>query len=333
MRDVAACVWWTGWLLVLAGCQVNRSQTRDPGAGTAPPATTQPARIETSPTPAPAGGEIVARVNGEAITRDELTQALFQRHGRTTLEDLIVHRIVRQAARRAGVTVTDQEVQEFIATRAKRMGVPPDKLAQAMHTNRENWHRRVWQQMVVHRIVERGVKVTDEDLRLAYESGYGETMQAAWILCRKLRDAQQVWEQLRQKPDDFGRLARQDSIDEATRSLSGVFPQRVRRHVFAQEVEANLFKLGEGEISAVLQTRFGYAVFKCIKRFPARDEDYAKVRDKLREEVYKAKVKETAKTFVADLTQNAALESSLYPDLAERRLVPASNGAANGVRP
>ena len=173
--------------------------------------------------------------------------------------------------------------------------------------------------MVVQKIVERDVEVTDQDMRLAYESGYGETMDAAWIRCGTMRDAQRVWEQLRGKPDQFGRLARQESVDESTRSLNGKLQHPVRRHMFVPEVEREVFKLRDGEISPVVQTRLGYAIFKCIKRFPARPEEFEKVREKLRDEVHKAKVKEAAKTFAADLTAKARIETPLYPDLIKRK--------------
>lgn len=338
--SVSRCVW-MGWALALTGCQWwGRQAPTEPVAPStrpAEPVCTQPTRHPRTATRQPGAtsrptADVVARVNGEPITRQELIRALFQRHGRDALEGMIIHRLVRQAALQAGVQITDKEVTSFVQATAQRMGLSPKKLAQVMRTNRQDWYRRVWQKMAVERIVKRQVTVSDKDLRMAFDGKYGETLKARWIVTRNLRDAQKVWEELHEKPQDFGRLARQHSVDPATRSIDGELQQRVRRNMFSEDAEKALFRLREGETSAVLQTRFGYAIFKCEKRFPAKKVTLAGVREKLREEVREAKTKEAVKSFMADLVNSAALQTPLYPDLVKERLRPSPADAATGTR-
>ena len=323
-----------GWAVALAGCQVPTQQVAPQAAGP----TTKPVAAQTSGAARPTSsgsasvtqpaGEVAARVNGQAIMHAELVDTVLARHGREVLEGLIIYRLVSQAARRTDVGVTDAEVEKQVESVAQKRGLSADRIAQIMRTTRQDWHRRLWQQMVVYRIVEREVTVSDGDLRKAFDAKYGETMDAAWILCNNVHDAQKVWEELREKPAGFGRLAGEHSIDTSTRSLNGRFKSRVQRTMFSPEVEKSLFSLGEGQTSAVLQTRFGYAIFRCLKRHPAQKVAFEGVKEDLRKDVLKGKTRAAAKTFVTDLVRTAKIESPMYPDLGKRRV-----GAAGPGRP
>ena len=54
---------------------------------------------------------IVADVNGQLITRQQLAEELIARKGRAQLDALVKRTIVEQAARARGITVTDRVVQ------------------------------------------------------------------------------------------------------------------------------------------------------------------------------------------------------------------------------
>src|SRR4051812_12427135 len=58
--------------------------------------------------------DIVASVNGEAITRDMLVKRLLAYHGAANLDAMINQAIVRQAAEREKVTVTDKEIDDRV---------------------------------------------------------------------------------------------------------------------------------------------------------------------------------------------------------------------------
>ena len=58
-------------------------------------------------------------------------------------------------------------------------------------------------------------EVTEDDLRKAYESSYGERVEALAIVVGDNRQAQKVWEMARNQPTDafFAELAQQYSIE------------------------------------------------------------------------------------------------------------------------
>ncbi len=72
------------------------------------------------PTPAPEADNVVATVNAEPITRGELVDELLVRHGELVLEDMIRTRAVEQAMARAGVEVTEEEIDAEIERERER---------------------------------------------------------------------------------------------------------------------------------------------------------------------------------------------------------------------
>ena len=55
-------------------------------------------------------GNVVATVNGEKIYKDELFEALNRQAGSSTLEQLIIQRLIAQEARSLGLQVSQEEV-------------------------------------------------------------------------------------------------------------------------------------------------------------------------------------------------------------------------------
>src|SRR5512143_333676 len=55
--------------------------------------------------------DVVATVNGEKISKQELTNALIDWNAPMALDQLIMYRLVGQAAKKAGVVVTAKDIQ------------------------------------------------------------------------------------------------------------------------------------------------------------------------------------------------------------------------------
>jgi len=73
------------------------------------------------PCAAQKAGALAARVNGQGITQETLNQALMDWFGRQVLEEMIQAEVISQAAKKANVTVPDEEVNEAVAKMRDRM--------------------------------------------------------------------------------------------------------------------------------------------------------------------------------------------------------------------
>ncbi len=100
-----------------AGVWANQkpgSGDENPGrAITVPPAKRESARIP----------EVVARVNGKPITREELAERCLARYGAKELERLIAWTLMQSASERRGLTISDDEVEAEAGRTAKGFGL------------------------------------------------------------------------------------------------------------------------------------------------------------------------------------------------------------------
>ena len=221
---------------------------------------------------------VVATVNGEPITRDRLADELIEDHGPQQLDLMINRLIVEQECRKAKVEVTDKEVEQDIENtltkmRMKRKEFVETVLARSGMTFAQYRRDRVWPKLAMVKLVKDKVKVTDEDLKKAFEANFGPKVECRWIVVKEMNRAQELWERLmkEEKGDKrlklFEDMVKEYSVDAATRSLGGKI-QPFNRHSSNPELEKAIFALKEGELSSITQIPDGNAIFLCVAHLP-----------------------------------------------------------------
>lgn len=146
--------------------QRQRQQTQprqQPSQPQRPPTLPQQYR----PAALPAGDTVVATVNGEPIRASELIQYTYDWFAATTVEDMILVRIIEQEARRQGVSVPDSEVEARLQQQLQNAEaqVPPgmtlDDFLKRNQFPRSRLYMRVRAQMLAEKLVERQVSLDD----------------------------------------------------------------------------------------------------------------------------------------------------------------------------
>src|SRR5713226_5903689 len=67
-------------------------------------------------------GSVLATVNGQPITQEELVQRLLSYYGKSSLEAMVNRMLVNQEAKRLGVTVTDTEMDARLGLIKNQLG-------------------------------------------------------------------------------------------------------------------------------------------------------------------------------------------------------------------
>lgn len=309
-----------------------------PSAATAqtPPPGKLPEGVIASPVPAdPKKPQIVAVVNVEEITREQLGQQCLWHYGKEVLEALVNKQIIDHECKKRGITITTKEIDAEIDRMAERFGVPTPQWLKLLETERNIKPAQyakdiIWPTMALQRLAAAKLTVSDAELHEAWETLYGEAVQARLIALPTREEAERVRAQALQNPDSFGNLAKEFSRDKTSAAVKGLV-QPIRRHMGNKELEQLAFSLQPGQISGVLQVADQFIFLKCENRYPPREVAMETVKDKLSEAIRDKKLRQSADDLLREL-QAASVVDVVYSDPARRAQNPDLAAVVNGHR-
>ena len=220
---------------------------------------------------------VVAIVGGEKITKGELMEALWNWSAPQVLEECINSKIIMQAAKKEGLTVTQEEIDARIAEIMARQIQPGDSLEAALQRNkatRARFDSQLKGQIALEKIIEKQTKLTDAD--------YSEFIKARHIFIRIGLDDPNASAEEREKAEaeakantekilaeiragkSFEQAAKEYSQDLRTKDTGGKL-EWFRRYEMPPQLSDAAFKLKAGEISEPVQTQQGYHLVKIDK--------------------------------------------------------------------
>jgi hypothetical protein len=179
-------------------------------------------------------------------------------------------------------------------------------------------------QLLMKKLVGNSVRVEEEDLRKGFESYYGERVECQLIMWpRTPRDREiaiKQYEVIRKSNDEFDRAARTQAS--ARLAANGGKIEAFGRYSTGNEaIEREVFKLRPGEITPLIETPEGYAVFKLWGRLPG--DANVKLKDKrasLEKEIVEKKTALQIPVEFQKLREAAAPNILMRPALREEEL-------------
>jgi peptidyl-prolyl cis-trans isomerase C len=288
--------------------------------------------------------EVVARVNGEAISRTELENAIRSveaRAGRSVpdeqraevtrqiLDQIVDYHVLAAEAGARKLAVPDGEVKARIDQMKQGFGNEQafqQALAQ-QHVTLDELTKQARTGMVIDKLVETEITpkiaVQDADINTFYQQNLerfkqGESVHASHILiavpqgatpaqkAEAKAKAEQVLKQVR-AGTDFAKLAREQSQDPGSAPNGGdlgFFPKGQMEPHF----EAVAFGLKPGAVSDIVETPFGFHIIKLIERKPAHTAALADVSDQIRQFLTEQQREERIQQFVATAKSKAKIE-------------------------
>lgn len=339
--------------LSLAGCRGCGAADTPAGSTAATPAAT-PAAEATSTAAAAAAAPakpvpavlpaVVARVNGEDITRADLERSIRgvetelnqrvpgdKRDGvvRGVLERLINFRLLLQEARARGIEVAPAEVDAQMAALARRFP-SADALREALIIRgvtlemlRDDARRDLRVGKLVAAETGRDVTVPDDDVRRFYDQNLErfrqpEAARASHIFVRvgtdldeKARNGLRVkaesLKRLALRGDDFAMLARNYSEDRATGQRGGDLGWFAKGQT-PKEFDEAVFTLQPNEIGGPVKTSDGYHIVKMHERRAARVQGFDEVASDIAAFLLRQKQEQLTVTLINQLRAKAKID-------------------------
>ncbi len=174
-------------LVVLFGCVFCLLLSAPVDSAAPPPSTpTGQAAAPPSADSGTAKGNIVAVVNGQSITRQELAQQCLKRYGETVLESLMNKHLILQACQQRGVQITQKDIEAEIERISARFSLPKDRwlemLEQERNISPEQYRRDIiWPTLALRSLAANKLVITNEMLAKEFESEYGPKVQVRMI--------------------------------------------------------------------------------------------------------------------------------------------------------
>lgn len=272
---------------------------------------------------------VVAVVNGEEVKRDKLADLLIDMYGNEGLGLLIKRTLVKQESIKRNVTVTEEEVAERIGAlvdgqikqQMKKGGLKDEEalkrelekakltLDQYKKNIQETFKLSSGQieaELLAEKIIKKTIKITDEELREAYEEQLGEKILARQIVLRTSRDAERNLERIKTGAD-FEALAKKESVDRNSASRGGKMRPFGPKGTIGKEI-ANL---KNGEVSKIIKTDSGYHIIKIENRIPRSLKKFSEVKEDLAKLVTAQKVQTRISPWLLNLTESAEITTNL----------------------
>jgi hypothetical protein len=223
--------------------------------------------------------QVVAYIYGSIpITREEFGEYLISRQGAERLELMVNHRIIDLACQKKGIVITEAEVDAALADDLKAMNVLSVKdfvnvVLKKYQKTLYEWKEDVIRpKLALAKLCRDQVKVSEEDLRNAFEAYHGEKVECQmimWPASEKSRVLNEIYAKIRDSEKEFD-MAAKGQASPALAGRAGRVDPFGRHTTGNDELENEAFKLQPGELSRVIDTPQGLVVLKCIKRIPAQ---------------------------------------------------------------
>jgi peptidyl-prolyl cis-trans isomerase C len=330
-------------VLALVACSKDSAQAEVPTGQS--PAAGQAAPAQAAPKPVPPQlPEVIARVNGEAITRTEFEQAVENLEARAgspvppeqrdrifrgLLDQIISYKLLSQESRARRIAVTDAEVDARIAE--IRGQFPSEELFKQVLAERnltlEQIRRDAREDMAIARLLETElagkIDVTPEQVASFYAENpdqfqQPERVRASHILIAVPPNAdaaartqarfraESVLKEAR-AGKDFAALAREHSEEPGSAANGGDlgFFQRGQMVGPFNDVA---FSLPAGAVSDLVETQFGYHIIKVAEKQPARTVPLEEVRPQVEQYLQNVNREKQTEAFIAALKAKGKVE-------------------------
>lgn len=283
-------------------------------------------------------------IDGKQIGRKQVAEKAIERHGAKVLNGLIQFVLVEQAVKNAGITITEKDIDDQIASIAadalplKNGAADVERwyatMAREHGLSREQYRKQIWSQVALTKMVEPNVRIENDDIQKGYEANYGPRVRVRAIILNDMRTAQRVWAEARKNPTEknFGDLCEQYCVDPNIRAIRGEVPP-IQKHGGIPELESEAFKLNKGELSDIVTVGQTFIIMYCLGQTQPDNIPLADVKDLIIKDVRQKKIDVLMAEQVEQIMENGTWENLLSGEVhtAKSSLVPAENAPQPGA--
>lgn len=266
------------------------------------------------PAAAQQASDVLVTVNDTKITRGEIIERLWRNHAAATVDALVKEELVRQAFKDEKIKADEKEIEKRLKAlkdRFKDEAAFKESLERNRTTEqaiRGQIREQVMREDLVIKV--KNIEVSSKEVKEFFDKNEDKLATQESVRLRHILVGTQ------QKADDlhlaltagadFGVLARQASLDKATKERGGDMGY-VTKGLLAPDIETVAWSLKKGEISKVLKTNLGFHILYVEDRRAAKPAEFKEIRDDLKAAMLADKVTNAWPKYLDELTQAAKI--------------------------
>ena len=231
-----------------------------------------------------AGEKTAVSYKGGTISEQEVMDSLKKMQGAdSAVQQLIVYQVFEN---KYGDDVSTKEIDSQYDQTKKQLGDSFDSQLKSAGYTEQTFKDSIKQSLAFQEGLKKHIKLTDEDLKTAWESFHPE-VEAQIIQVASEDDAKDV-KKAADKGDDFSKLAKDKSTDTTTKEDGGKVKFDSTTTTVPAEVKEAAFKLKDGQVSDVITSTNAstynteYYVVKMVKN-QNKGNDMDKYKKELKE--------------------------------------------------
>ncbi|EEV58158.1 peptidylprolyl isomerase [Enterococcus faecium] len=231
-----------------------------------------------------AGEKTAVSYKGGTISEQEVMDSLKKMQGAdSAVQQLIVYQVFED---KYGDDVSTKEIDSQYDQTKKQLGDSFDSQLKSAGYTEQKFKDSIKQSLAFQEGLKKHIKLTDEDLKTAWESFHPE-VEAQIIQVASEDDAKDV-KKAADKGDDFSKLAKDKSTDTTTKEDGGKVKFDSTTTTVPAEVKEAAFKLKDGQVSDVITSTNAstynteYYVVKMVKN-QNKGNDMDKYKKELKE--------------------------------------------------
>ena len=257
----------------------------------------------------------VAYIYGNvAVTHEEFGKFLMDRGGSDKLELFVNKRIIEEEAKKAGATVSKEEMELALIDDLVGIGVKKEEFLQIVlpkyGKSLFEWMEDVIRpRLLISKMCRKRMEITDADLKLQFERRYGEQRRVQMIMWPKKDDLKSIhaaYAELRKGQTEFDQFARAQANPALASAKGHIKP--ITKHLTGEDkiVETTAFSMRAGDVSEILNTHQGWIVMKLHEIVPPRtDVTFEKEKTMLEKAAFEEKLTNEIPKLFAEMKERA----------------------------
>jgi parvulin-like peptidyl-prolyl isomerase len=291
------------------------------------------AASSTGPT-APRKLPVVAVVNSEPVSREDLARECLLHYGQDVLESMVNRTLILTSCQKRNIVITSEQIEEEIDRMARKFSLGKDQWLKMLQQERGIKPARyakdiIWPTLALRELAKAQLEVSKEELDEAFESEFGPSVKVRLIALDNAAEARKVHAECLAKPEEFPALAKKYSKDSNSASAYGLI-QPIRPHSGDPTLEKVAFALKEKEVSQIVKVGDLYVFLRCEEHLPpAQNVSRAQAEPLLIEALKDRKLREAASDVFKRLQSEANVVIA-YGDPQKSKQMPGVAAVING---